>query len=164
MRTLEIALQSKLANLQAATVWELPFARRSKHTGVPNSPCPPGQQKTARGGAAPKTARGRRGGSSAGGLSALCCAVCGYGFLVTMWRCEGAGRVPAAAAPKAWFPVLTPIAYVGVFLLVGCAFLVAVSGVVETPEVMRQRYDPKYIHETNQVMCALGTAASPHSR
>ena len=94
---------------------------------------------------------------AADGLSALCCAVCGYGFLVTMWRCpKGTGAYQQQRLP-AWFPVLTPIAYVGVFLLVGCAFLVAVSGVVETPEVMRQRYDPKYIHETGDVMCPLGT-------
>ena len=81
---------------------------------------------------------------AADGLSALCCAVCGYGFLVTMWRCpKGTGAYQQQRLP-AWFPVLTPIAYVGVFLLVGCAFLVAVSGVVDTPEVMRQRYDPNW--------------------
>jgi hypothetical protein len=87
---------------------------------------------------------------AADGLSALVCGVCGYAFLMSMWRCpRGTGDYQQQRLP-AWFPVLTPIAYIGVFMIVACAFLVAVSGVVESGVEMSQRYDPK-------LGCPLGT-------
>ena len=51
---------------------------------------------------------------AADGLSALVCGVCGYAFLMSMWRCpRGTGDYQQQRLP-AWFPVLTPIAYIGV--------------------------------------------------
>lgn len=82
-------------------------------------------------------------------LSALCCACAGYGFLVTMWRCPRGSGAYQRQRLKAWWPVLTPLAYVGVFLLVFGAFAVAsVSvGLEGQGTELAKRYD---------VACGLG--------